>query len=115
MRGTNHDLPAMRWMLVRAQADRCCAVIALALLPMMFGCAGYPPPASQPLPNVIGARELDQDVEYLTKLNARVKDGMLTEADRERLWHAYLVRIQAEQTGQARVRFWPYPFVPPAF
>lgn len=38
-----------------------------------------------------------QDIQYLNGLNAKVKEGMITEGDRERLWQAYLVRLQSRR------------------
>lgn len=111
MSGKKHDLSAKWRVLLRTAAGWGLVVSTLAL----SACVGYPPSTYPPVHDTIGARELNQDMDYLAQLNKRVKEGVLTEADRERLWQAYLVRIQAEH---ARVRVQesrPSPIVAPGF
>jgi hypothetical protein len=79
-------------------------------------CAGAAPAPSEskkPTPSA-GTRAFEQDLEYLTTLNKAVKEGRLTEEDRDRLWQAYMARIQGS-LGPPRTNKPPGAIVAPAF
>jgi hypothetical protein len=94
-------------------------VVGLCLL---AGCSELASPANQGLGKT-GQQEspwalsFKQDSTYLGLLNAKVKEGALSDSDRERLWQAYVARLHAD-TRVGDERWWSLrrnPIVPPAF
>lgn len=89
---------------------------------LLVGCVSpdVPKPASLPvqaaLPQTL-LEELQVDEAYLRSLNDKVRAGLLTEADKEKLWQVYAVRVASRVAAGRRVesgvRF--RSFVAPSF
>lgn len=89
-----------------------CVVIVLLVV---SGCVFVEPNGCTKKLDELLSREMEQDVAYLTKLKARVKDSPLAEADLERLWQAHLVRSKLRYGKRVEQCYWYEPFVAPSF
>lgn len=99
------------------------ASVALMLI-AQAGCAGLTVAAHPDRQARSSEQErlLDMDMAYLNKLNALFKKELVTAEERERLWQAYLARIQGTivlarraSSGFLDPDDWPYPFIAPVF